>query len=323
MSMSTWIRLAGAAAAAMLPTCATAQTFPSKPLRLIVSSTPASGVDILARLVGPKLTEAFGQQVVIDNRPGAGGNLGATLAARAAPDGHALFLATPAHAIASSVPGNAGYDLLRDFAPISLLTTGQYMLVVHPSVPVKTVKELIALARARPGQLNYASAGNANATHLAGELFNLMANVRTVHIPYKGAGPAQIELVGGQVDFMIHNISAVLGDSKTGKLRALAVTGLKRSDVVPDVPTLHEAGLTGYEITSWFGVVAPAGTPQDVVGVLNRAFVRAMTAPDLRQKLAALGAEAVGSAPRDLAAHLKAEQQKWAQVIRKSGIRIE
>jgi tripartite-type tricarboxylate transporter receptor subunit TctC len=303
---------------------AAAQAYPARAVRLVVASSPGSGVDIVARLVGPKLAEALGQQVIVDNRAGAGGNLGAAFAARSAPDGYTLFLATPAHAISGSVPGGkSGYDMVRDFVPISLLTTGHYMLVVHPSVPVKSAKELIALAKARPGQLNYASAGNGNATHLAGELFNMMAGVKTMHVPYKGGGHARTELLGGQVDFMFHNITAVLGDVKDGRLRALAVTGMKRAQAAPQIPTLDESALRGYEITSWFGVAAPAGTPQVVVTRLHGEFSKVMQNADVREKLGVLGSEAVGGGSADFAAHLRAEQEKWGRLIKQAGIRLE
>ena len=301
-----------------------AQSYPSKAVRLVVASSPGSGVDIVARLVSPKLAEALGQQIIVDNRAGAGGNLGAAFAARAAPDGYTLFLATPAHAISGSVPGaKSGYDMVRDFVPISLLTTGHYMLVVHPSVPAKTAKELIALAKARPDRLNYASAGNGNATHLAGELFNMMAVVKTVHVPYKGGGHARTELLGGQVDLMFHNITAVLGDVRDGRLRALAVTGMKRAQAAPDIPTMDESALRGYEITSWFGVVAPTGTPQAAVARLHGEFSKVMQGGDIREKLAVLGSEAVGGGSADFAAHLRTEQEKWGRLIKQAGIRLE
>lgn len=299
------------------------QTYPSKPVRLIVASSPGSGIDILARLVAPKLSEALGQQTIVDNRAGAGGNLGAAFAARSAPDGYNLFMATPAHAISGSMPGKPGYDLLRDFAPVSLLTTGHYILVVHTSVPAKSVKELIALAKARPGKLNYASAGNGNATHLAGELFNMMAGVKTVHVPYKGGGHARTELLGGQVDFMFHNITAVLGDVQAGRLRALAVTGPKRALVAPGLPTMDEAALRGYDITSWFGVMAPAGVSPEIITRLNRDFVKIMQMADIREKLAVLGSEALGGSPDGFASHLRAEHEKWSKVVKQAGIGME
>ncbi len=303
---------------------ASAQAYPSKAVRLVVASSPGSGVDILARLVSPKLAESLGQQVIVDNRAGAGGNLGAAFAARSAPDGYTLFLATPAHAISGSIPGGkAGYDMVRDFVPISLLTTGHYMLVVHPSVPAKSARELIALAKAQPGKLNYASAGNGNATHLAGELFNMMAGVKTVHVPYKGGGHARTELLGGQVDFMFHNITAVLGDVKDKRLRALAVTGLKRSQAAPEVPTMDESALRGFEITSWFGVAAPAGTPQAAVTRLHGEFSKVMQIAAIRERLALLGSEAVGGPSAEFAAHLRAEQEKWGRLIKQAGIRLD
>lgn len=302
---------------------ASAQVFPAKPVRLVVASSPGSGIDILARLVAPKLSEALGQQIIVDNRAGAGGNLGAASAARSAPDGYSLFMATPAHAISGSMPGKPGYDLIRDFAAISLLTTGHYMLVVHATVPAKSVKELIALAKAQPGKLNYASAGNGNATHLAGELFNMMAKVKTVHVPYKGGGHARTELLGGQVDFMFHNITAVLGDAQAGRLRALAVTGPKRALAAPQVPTVDEAALRGYNITSWFGVMAPAGTAPEIIARLNRDFVKTMQVADVREKLAALGSEAVGGSPDEFATHLRAEHDKWSKLVKQAGIRPE
>jgi tripartite-type tricarboxylate transporter receptor subunit TctC len=312
--------LAGCAASA----AALAQGFPAKPLRLVVASSPGSGVDILARLVAPKLAEALGQPVLIDNRAGAGGNLGAAFAARAAPDGYTVFMATPAHAISASAPVNrTGYDFARDFAPVSLLTTGHYLLVVHPSVPAGSVKDLVALAKASPGRLNYASAGNGNATHLAGELFNLMAEVKTVHVPYKGGGHARTELLGGQVDFMFHNITAVLGDVRERRLRALAVTGSKRAQVAPEIATVDESGLRGYDITSWFGAMLPAAAPAETVARLHRDFSRILQLADIRDKLAALGSEAVGSSPAEFARHLRAEHDKWAALIRKTGLQID
>jgi len=304
-------------------TAAMAQGFPSRPLRLVVASSPGSGVDILARLIGPKLAESLGQQVLVDNRAGAGGNLGAAFAARSAPDGYTVFMATPAHAISGAATGKSGYDFVRDFAPVSLLTTGHYMLVVHPSVPASNVKGLVALAKARPGQLNYASAGNGNATHLAGELFNLMAGVNTVHVPYKGGGHARTELLGGQVDFMFHNITAVLGDVKDRRLRALAVTGPKRALAAPEIPTVDESGLPGYDITSWFGAMVPANVSPEIIARLHRELAKTMQIADIREKLAVLGSEAVGGTPAEFARHLRAEHDKWSTLIRKAGLRIE
>ncbi|MFN9488526.1 MAG: tripartite tricarboxylate transporter substrate binding protein [Betaproteobacteria bacterium] len=322
--MTRPLKLAAALTLALGPACVAAQAYPAKPLRLVVASSPGSAVDIVARLVAPKLAEALAQQVLVDNRAGAGGNLGAGFAARAAPDGYTAFMATPAHAISGSAPVNkTGYDFVRDFAPVSLLTTGHYMLVVHPSVPANSVKDLVALARARPGSLNFASAGNGNATHLAGELFNLKAGVKTVHVPYKGGGHARTELLGGQVDFMFHNITAVLGDVRDRRLRALAVTGPKRALAAPEVATVDESGLRGYDITSWFGVMLQSAAPAETVARLHRDLAKTLQFADIREKLAALGSEGVGSTPAEFARHLRAEHDKWGTLIRKAGLQIE
>lgn len=311
------------AAVLLLPSVGAAQSFPVKPVRLVVAASPGSGADILARLLAPKLTESLGQQLIVDNRPGTGGNLGAAAVARAAPDGYMLLLMAPAHAISPSLVAKPGYDLMRDFAAISLLTTGHYMLVTHPSMPAKSVKEFLGLARAAPGKLTFGSGGIGNATHLAGVLMNMIAKVDTLHVPYKGAGPARTELLGGQVDFMFHNITAVLPDVESGKLRALAVTGPHRASVAPKVPTMSESGLAGYDITSWFGIVAPAGTPQDLIARMHREFVRAVKLPDIVQPLAALGSEVLGSSPKEYADHLRTEASKWERVIKQAGIRPE
>ncbi|HSQ03827.1 MAG TPA: tripartite tricarboxylate transporter substrate binding protein, partial [Burkholderiales bacterium] len=284
---------------------ALAQAYPTKPIRLIAPSSPGSGVDIVARFVGQRLSETIGEQVVIDNRAGAGANLGAEIAARAAPDGYTLFMGTPAHTINPALYRSLTYDILRDFAPITLVTTGQYALVVHPSLAARTVKELIALARARPGQLNYASAGSGNATHLAGELFKSLAKVDIVHVPYKGSGPALIDLVGGQVSLMFSNLTAALPHMKSGKLRALAVTGTQRSATVPDLPTMMEAGVPGYTVTSWYGLLAPAGIRRDLVTRLNAEVRKVMQAPDMKERLAAEGAEPMPSTPEQFSALLK------------------
>ena len=302
---------------------APAQSYPSRPIRLIAPSSPGSGVDIVARIVGQKLSENLKQQVVIDNRAGAGANLGAEIAAKAAPDGYTLFMGTPAHAINTSLYRRLNYDIVKDFAPISMVTSGQYVLVVHPSLPEKTVKELIALARARPGQLNYASAGNGNATHLAAELFKSLTKLNAVHVPYKGTGPALTDLIGGQVQFMFANLTAGLPHIKSGKLHALAVTGATRSPAAPAIPTMIESGVSGYTVTSWYGVLAPAGTSQEVINRLNGEIARVMHSPDMKDRLAGEGAEPVSSTPVEFAAFIKTEIAKWGKVIRGAGIHIE
>ena len=319
-----WVmKFAAVLACGLLLQSASAQSYPAKPVRLIAASSPGSAVDIVARIVAQKLTEQLGQQLIVDNRAGAGGNLGAEIAAKAAPDGYTLFMGTPAHAINTGLYRKLNYDLTRDFAPVSLVTTGQYVIIVHPSLPAKSVTELIALARARPGQLNYASAGSGNATHLAGELFKSLARVNLVHVPYKGTGPALTDLIGGQVQLMFCNLTAALPQVKSGRLRALAVTGAKRTATVPELPTVIEAGLPGYVVTSWFGVLAPAATPRDVIVRLNSELAQAMRSPDMRERLAGEGAEPTSSTPEQFAAFIKTEIAQWTKVVRDARISAE
>ena len=299
---------------------ADAPPYPSKPVRMIAPSSPGSGVDIVARLVAQKLGANLGQQVVVENRAGAGGNLGAEIAAKAAPDGYTLFMATPSHAINPALYRKLNYDSIRDFAPISLVMTGQYVLAAHPSLPAKSVKELIALARARPGQLNYASAGNGNATHLAGELLKSLAKVDIVHVAYKGSGPALVDLISGQVHFMFPNLVNSLPHIAAGRLRALAVTGAKRATAAPHIPTLIEAGVPGYTVMSWYGMLAPAGTPQAIISRLNGELVKVLRSPDVKERLAAQGADPAGGSPEEFLAFLKEEIAKWGKVVRGAGI---
>jgi tripartite-type tricarboxylate transporter receptor subunit TctC len=300
-----------------------AQSYPAKTIRLIAPSSPGSGVDIVARFYAQKLGAQIKQQVVVENRAGAGANIGAEIAAKAAPDGYTLFMGTPSHTINPSLYRRLNYDIIRDFAPISQVSSGQYVVVVHPALPVKTLPQLIALAKARPGQLNYGSAGAGNATHLAAELFRAMANVNIVHVPYKGSGPALIDLVGGQVQLMFSNLTAALPHMKSTKLRALAVTGEKRTPIVPELPTVAEAALPGYAVTSWYGLLAPAGTPQDIVTRLNAETGTAMRAPDMKERLAAEGADPMAGSAAEFAALLKTEIAKWARVVKQAGITPE
>ena len=300
-----------------------AGAYPAKAVRLILPSSPGSGVDIVGRFYAQKLSTQIKQQVVVENRTGAGANLGAEIAAKAPADGYTLFIGTPTHTINPSLYRRLNYDIQRDFAPISQISSGQYVAVTHPSLPVKTLQQLIALAKARPGQLNYSSAGTGNATHLASELFRSMAGINVVHVPYKGSGPALIDLVGGQMQFMFSNFTAALPHMKSGKLRALAVSGARRTPIAPDLPTVAEAGLIGYAVTSWFGLFAPTGTPQEIVARLNTETGIAMRAPDMRVRLAAEGADPVAGTPAELAALLKVEIAQWARVIRQAGIAPE
>ncbi len=312
----------GCALCAATP-AALGQAYPTKPVRMIAASSPGSAVDIVARIVAQKLGEQLGQQVVVDNRAGAGGNLGAELAAKAAPDGYTLFMGTPAHAINTGLYRKLNYDLIRDFSPVTQVTSGQYVVVVHPSLPVKSIRELIALARGKPGQLNYASAGSGNATHLAGELFASATRIKLVHVPYKGSGPAVTDLVGGQVQLMFANLVAALPQVKTGRIRALAVTGQTRAAAAPELPTVIEAGVPGYVVTSWFGVLVPAATPRELIMKLNAELARTMSAPDVRDRLAADGAEPTTGTPEQFGVFLRAEITQWTKVVKEAGIVAE
>ena len=299
---------------------AISQQYPTRAVRLIVASSPGSGVDIVSRIVAQKLSAGLGQQVFVDNRAGAGANLGAEIAAKAPPDGYTLFMGTPAHAINVSLYSGLSYDLVRDFAPVSLVSTGQYIVIVHPSVPARTVKEFIALAKAKPGALAFGSAGPGNSTHLAGELFNSMAGTKMLHVPYKGSGPALVDLMSGQLQVMFANITAGLPHIRTKRVRALAVTGPKRSSQAPDLPTVAEAALPGYAVTSFFGVLVPAGSPAGVVARLNAEVVKAVRAADVQASLANEGAEAVGSSPEEFAAYIRAEIPRWTAAVTTAGL---
>ena len=314
-AMMAFLALAGAASA---------QTYPSKPIRIVVGVPPGGATDIVARLVGQKMGEQTGQTVVIDNRGGAGGNIGAELVAKSAPDGYTLFLATiGTMTINPWLYKNMPFDTLRDFAAISQLTSMPQVLVVHPSVPAKSTKELIAYAKANPGKLNFASGGSGTAIHLAGELFKTMAGVDMVHVAYKGAAPAMTDLLSGQVSLMFDQILSAFPHVKSGKLRALAVTTEKRSPAAPELPTIAEAALPGYAVTTWHGLLAPAGTPRPVVQRLNAEAVKALQAPDLRERFASQGVDPVSSTPEQFAAFMKTELEKWRKVMAAAGTKLE
>jgi tripartite-type tricarboxylate transporter receptor subunit TctC len=303
---------------------AAAQSYPQKPVRLVVGVPPGGTTDIVARLVGQKLGEQLGQQFVIDNRGGAGGNIGAEAVAKSPPDGYTLFLATiGTMAINPNLYSKMPFDTLRDFAAISQLTSMPQLLVVHPSVPAKSVKELIAYAKSHPGQLNFASGGSGTAIHLAGELFKSMANVDMVHIAYKGSGPAMTDLLGGQVSLMFDQILTALPHVQSGKLRALAVTTAKRSRAVPQLPTISEAALPGYAVTTWHGLLAPAGTPREIVNRLSAETAKALQSADVVDRFATQGVEPVSSTPEEFAAIMKSELEKWRKVILASGTKLE
>ena len=301
-----------------------AQAWPSKPIRWIVPFAPGGTTDILARTIAEKLTPALGKPVIVENNPGAGGSVGATQTAKAAPDGYTIMGGTiSTHAINASLYKKLPYDPVKDFVPITLIARVPNLLVVNPEVPAKNVKELIALLKANPGKYTFASSGNGTSQHLSGELFKSMAGVDMQHIPYKGSPPALQDVVGGQVTMTFDNITTAWPLAKAGKLRALAVTTAKRSPIAPDVPTLAESGLAGYEVGSWQGVFAPAGTPPDVVKRLNTEIVKIINMPDVRAKLEALGAEPVGNSSDEFATIVKSEVAKWAKVVKESGAHVD
>lgn len=303
---------------------ASAQTYPSRPIRLVVPFPAGGTTDILAREVGQRLTLSFGQSVVIDNRPGAGGNIGSDLVAKSAPDGYTLLMGTVGtHAINPSLYARMPYDNVKDFAPVILVASVPNVLEVTPSLPVNSVRELIKLAKEKPGQINFASSGSGTSIHLSGELFKTMAGVDMTHIPYKGSAPAITDLIGGQVQVMFDNLPSSLPQIKAGKLRALAVTSVQRAPALPDVPTIAESGLPGFEATSWFGVLAPAGTPPAIIARLNADLGQWLQSPDAREKLLAQGALAAGGSPEAFAAHIRAETEKWARVVKVSGAKVD
>jgi tripartite-type tricarboxylate transporter receptor subunit TctC len=301
-----------------------AQGYPAKPIRIVVPFTPGGTTDVLARAIGQKLTASWTQPVVVDNRPGAAGNIGSEVVAKAAPDGYTLLMGTVStHGINPGLYSKLPYDPVKDFAPVTLVAKVPNILVLHPSVPASSVTELIAHAKAKPGQLNFASSGNGTSIHLSGELFKTMAGVQMTHVPYKGSAPALTDLLGGQVSLMFDNMPTALPHVKAGRLKALAVTSAKRSPAIPQLPTMAEAGLPGFEATSWFGVLAPAATPKEIVGKLNGEIVRILKTPEVRAQLSGQGAEPVGDTPEEFAAHIKAEMAKWAKVVKESGARID
>jgi len=299
---------------------AIAQQYPVRAVRLIVASSPGAGVDIVARIMAQKVSTSLGQQVVVDNRAGAGANLGAEIAAKSPADGYTLLMGTPAHTINVSLYSGLNYDVVRDFAPVSLVSTGQYVVIVHPSVPARTAKELIAIAKARPGALGFGSAGPGNSTHLAGELFNSMAGIKMLHVPYKGSGPALIDLTSGEIQVMFANITAGLPFIRNRRVRGLAVTGPKRTTQAPDLPTVAEAALPGYSVTSFFGVLAPTGTPAPIIAKLNAEIVKAVHSSEVRSSLANEGAEGIGSSPEEFAAYIRAEIPRWAVAVKTAGL---
>ncbi|HEY4252358.1 MAG TPA: tripartite tricarboxylate transporter substrate binding protein [Roseomonas sp.] len=314
----------GLAGALALPRIARAQDqdFPTRPVRIIVP-TPAGGpADAVARLLAPGFAEGWPYAAIVDNRPGASGVVGSQFVARSAPDGHTLLVNASMHAIIPSVMPNLPYHPLNDFTPLALLSTGPYVLVVHPSLPVTTLAELIALAKARPGQLNYASPGNGTGNHLATELFKAQAGIDMVHVPYAGAAPATTSLVGGQVPMMLNNMISAMPHIQSGRLRALAVTSLRRAPTLPDVPTFAET-LPGFEAITWYGMLGPAGMPPALTALLNRRANAVMTNATVRERLTMLGVEATPSTPEEFGRFIASEMEKWARVAQASGARVD
>jgi len=318
------LRAAALAGSLLVAAAAFAQDYPAKPLRLIVPFPPGGGNDTVARVIAQRMSPALGQPVVVDNRPGAGGSVGAEAVAKAPADGYTLFLAgVGSHAVNPNLHPKLPYDPVKDFAPITLIASAPSVLVVNPSIPARNVAEFTAYARANPGKLNYASNGNGSAAQLAATMYESMAGVRMVHVPYKGIAPALTDLLNGEVQLMFGTIVALVPHLQAGKLRALAVTSRKRSVLLPDVPTLAESGLPDYQAGSWYGVLAPAGTPRPIIERLHGTIVKALQQPDVAQRLAAEGAEVIGSTPEEFGAHIKAELARVAEVVRAAGIKIE
>ena len=321
--ISRRLALAGACAAlaaSLAPTGAAAQAYPSKPITIIVPFSAGGTTDILARVVGQALTTELGQSVIVDNRAGAGGNIGASLAAKAPADGYTLFMGTVGtHAINAALYKKMPFDPIKDFAPLTRVANVPNLLVANPAQPYKTVQELIAYAKANPGKVNFGSSGSGSSIHLSGELFKSMAKVDMQHVPYKGSAPAVTDLLGNQIGIMFDNMPSAIQHVRSGKLRPLAVTTAKRSPELPNVPTIAESGVPGYEATSWFGLFAPAGTPAPIVAQLNKAIVRVLGQPEVKKKLAEQGAEPVAETPEQFAAFIHQESLKWGKVVKESG----
>jgi tripartite-type tricarboxylate transporter receptor subunit TctC len=301
-----------------------AAEWPDKPIRVILAVPAGATPDVTARLVFPGLSQQLGVTLVADNRAGGGGVIGAEIAAKSAPDGYTLFISSPgALTILPHMRKNIPYDTIRDFAPISLISIGPFVLMTHPSVPAKTIKELIALAKSQPGKLNYASAGNGVANHLAGELFKQMAGVDIVHVPYKGAPQAVTDVLAGHMNMMFNSVAPIVGFIKTGKIRVLGIASLQRSPQLPDVPTIHESGVPGFEAVNWFGMFAPAKTPRKIINRVNSALVQTIKTPDMQSQFIKLGADPVGSSVEEFTAFVKRDMEKYEKVVRISGAKVD
>jgi tripartite-type tricarboxylate transporter receptor subunit TctC len=314
-----------AVAAQLLATATQAQTgaFPSRPVTLVSPYAPGGGNDILSRILAEQLRKLWGQPVQVDNRAGAGGNIGTNMVAKAAPDGYTLVMGSLSYAINASLYDTLPFDPIKDLVPVTMLTSGSYLLVTHPSLPVNSVKELVALAKSKSGGLSYASAGNGSGGHLGMEMLKSSAGVDIVHVPYKGSGPAMNDTVGGQTMIDMDNTIVLGTQVKAGRLRALAVTGLQRSAQFPDVPTMVEAGFPGFEVNPWFGLLAPAGTPRAVVDKISADCAKVLALPEVRERLRTLGADPVGSTPEQFSSYVVAEIEKWRKVVKATGTRVD
>jgi tripartite-type tricarboxylate transporter receptor subunit TctC len=323
-SLTTKLSFVLALLVLLLPADARAQPYPSKPIRLVVPYPPGGPLDTVARLTAQKVSEATQQPVIVDNKPGAGGNIGADLVAKSPADGYTILLgAVATHAINPALYASMPYDAVRDFIPVTQLASTPNVLIVHPSIPAANVREFITYAKANPGKLNFGSGSTGSAGHLAGELFKAMAGLDMTHVPYKGAAPAMQDLVGGQIQLMFDNLASALGQVRAGKVKGLAVTTAKRTPLAPDLPTIAESGLAGFDISTWFGIFVPAGTPREAVERLHAEFTRALAAPDVREKILTLGAEPVGNRPEEFAAYIRREAAKYARVIKASGAKAD
>jgi tripartite-type tricarboxylate transporter receptor subunit TctC len=301
---------------------ASAQAYPARPIRWVAPFPPGGTTDIVARIVAEKLTESLGQQVTLDNRPGAGGNIAAEIVVKAPPDGYTLLTGFPGLAINPGLYAKMSYEPLRDLAPIILISSAPLLMVVHPALPAKTVKELIALAKRRPGELSFPSAGNGSSSHLGGELFKSSAGIDIQHVPYKGSMQGMVDLISGRMQLMVNPLPEMIQFVESGKLRAIAVTGLKRSPVMPELPTVAET-LPGFEVTTWNGLMAPAATPKEIVARLNAEVVKLLKAPATMKRMTELGLDTIASTPEQFADHLRRETDKWAKVVKAAGVRIE
>lgn len=312
-----------AAVFAVLPYSANAQSYPNRPVRMIVPYPPGGSLDITMRVLGPKMTEVMGQNVIIDSRPGADGNIGTELVARAPADGYTVLIHAVPLVVNPSLRSKLPFDVNKDFIPVSVLTASPLVLVANPSVPVKTVGELVALAKKHPGKVTYASAGNGSNLHMAAELLNSLAGTKMLHVIYKGGGPALVAVLSGEVDLSYLNIAAIMSYAKAGRMRALGITSAQRSPLMPDVPTIAESGVPGYEFTAWAAALVPAGTPAPIVATLYDAFAKALGSPDARKRFSEQGAIIVASPPDETAKFLKAELALWAKVVKEAGIKAD